>query len=55
MIGPKTLVQLKFLNRRTGNSPSGVLAASVARMVEAAVGMEAIALSPMRPPHIGNV
>jgi hypothetical protein len=55
MIGPKTLVQLKFLNRRTGNSPSGVLAASVARMVEAAVGDGGDRSLTHEPPHIGNV
>lgn len=34
IIGPKTMAQLKFLSRTTGNSPSQIVATSVQRMVE---------------------
>ena len=37
IIGPKTMAQLKFLSRTTGNSPSEIIAASVQQMVETTV------------------
>ena len=55
MIGPKTLAQLKFLSRRTGKSPSEIIAASVARMVEDAVGEERDRSLTHERPHIGDV
>ena len=55
MIGPKTLAQLKFLSRRTGKSLSEIIAASVARMVEDAVGEERDRSLTHERPHIADV